>query len=45
MFSYRAFVNVLLQKSKEIAAAGIMGPEGHELCRPEEVCDLFNYMT
>jgi hypothetical protein len=27
----------LSQQSKEMIAKGITGPEGHELCRPEEV--------
>ena len=26
-----------LQQAKKMVAAGITGPEGHELCRPEEV--------
>lgn len=28
---------VLLQQSEKLLAAGITGPEGHEMCRPEEV--------
>lgn len=28
------------QKSKEMVKMGITGPEGHEMCRPEEVCPL-----
>ena len=27
----------LLQKSKEMIVGGIVGPEGHEMCRSEEV--------
>lgn len=30
-------MNSGLQKSKEMIAMGITGPEGHEMCRPEEV--------
>ena len=26
-----------MQKSKEMVENGIMGPEGHEMCRPEDV--------
>ena len=36
--------NILLisfQKSKELIAMGITGPEGHEMCRPEEVSIFF----
>ena len=28
---------IYLQKAKEMVAAGILGPEGHAMSRPEEV--------
>ena len=39
------FYDVYLQKSQELIAQGITGPEGHEMCRPEEVGAILDYSS